>query len=114
MNNSPPIGRLRHRLKLQSPYEITDDAGGMLRTYIDVTTLYAAITARTGQERWIAARVEQVLSHRIDIRFRADVSAGHRFILTQGGQTRTFDIHAAYDPDGRRTRLVCLAEEIRA
>jgi SPP1 family predicted phage head-tail adaptor len=103
-----PIGALRRRLLLEAPVEALDGAGGRLLSFETVAAVWAHVEWLSGDERWRGGRPEQVASHRITLRWRAGVGAGHR--LRDGDQS--FDIRAVGDPDGGRRRLVCLVEEV--
>lgn len=103
-----PIGAYRLRLTLETPVDTPDDVGGVTRSYTVTGAVWAALTALNGTEQWLAGRVEQALTHRLETRWRAGIHAGCRFVRGD----RVFDIKAAMDPDGGRRRLVCLVEEV--
>jgi SPP1 family predicted phage head-tail adaptor len=105
-----PIGAHRLRLTIEAPVDTPDDIGGVTRTYAVTGAVWASLTALNGDEQWLAGRVEQALSHRLELRWRTGINAGCRFIRPG----RTFDIKAVIDPDGSRRRLVCLVEEVRS
>jgi SPP1 family predicted phage head-tail adaptor len=102
------VGALRRRLLLEAPVEIPDGAGGQLRSFETIAAVWAQVEWLSGNERWRGERPEQAASHRVTLRWRADVDAGQR--LRDGAQV--FDIKAVGDPDGARRRLVCLVEEV--
>ncbi len=102
------LGAARRRLVLEAPVALSDDAGGQTETFGPVASVWAQVRWRSGDERSRAGREEQVARFEITIRWRAGVNAGMR--LT--GQGATYGIISAGDPDGRRTRLSCLCEEI--
>lgn len=102
------LGRLRRRLVLEQPVEVTDGAGGATRSFAPVVTVWANMVWLGGDERWQQGRPEQAASLRITLRWRAGVTAGMR--LVDGA--RMFDIRSVGDPDGARHTLVCLCEEI--
>lgn len=108
------IAGLRRRLALEMPVDAPDDTGGVSRTYALLDTLWAKIapapaTSRLVDERYIADRMEQTVTHHITLRFRAGMTAAMRF---RDG-VRVFFIHAVEDPDEHRRFLVCRCEEIR-
>jgi len=98
-----PIGALRHRLVLERA-SLADD-GATVWTAVD--TLFAEITPLSGGEVDLGGGVGGRLTHRLETRFRADLSSRDR--LTLGD--RVFRILAVRDPDERRVRLVIDAEE---
>ena len=106
------LGAARRRLVLEVPVPLPDDAGGRAETFSPVATVWAQVRWRSGNERSRAGREEQVARFEIIIRWRAGVNAGMRFTGLIAGQSTTYGIISAGDPDGRRTWLVCLCEEI--
>lgn len=109
MSRLAPIGALRARLILEAPTDVTDDNGGFIRTFSTLATVWGEITPTRGRPSFDANQSEQVLSHRIRIRYRSDVSAQNRLRLG----ARIFTIRNVMDEgeDKRFLRLDC--EEIR-
>ena len=108
------IRGLRSRLTLEAPVDAFDDNGGVSRSYAALDTLWAEISpapveGRLVDDRFIAGRMEQYVTHRIRLRFRAGMTAAMRFRLA----ARVFVIHAIEDPDEHRRFLVCRCEEIK-
>ncbi len=102
------VGARGRRFVLEMPVETPDGFGGVLRSYVAGPQLWGAIELLRGSERFVAARAEQAVTHRVTLRYREGVSGGMR--LVRG--LRRFAIRSASDPDGTRKRLVCLVEEI--
>jgi SPP1 family predicted phage head-tail adaptor len=98
-----PIGALRHRLTLERAGLAPDGA----TVWTADGTVFAALEPRSGGEAESGAGLTGRLTHRIEIRFRADLSSRDR--LVKGD--RVFRILAVRDPDERRARLVLDAEE---
>ncbi|MPZ55024.1 MAG: phage head closure protein [Rhizobiales bacterium] len=88
-------GRLRHRLVLEAPVEADDGAGGVVRSYENIATVWAAIAPVTLSEQVAAEALGARLTHRIVIRTGFDVTTRHRFKLGN----RMFRIVAIRDPD---------------
>jgi len=103
-----PVGALRRRLTLEAPVATPDGLGGATQTHQPVAALWAQVEWISGGEHWRRGRPEQVATHRVTLRWRADVDAGLR--LRDGD--RLFDIRAVADPDGSRRRLICLVQEV--
>jgi SPP1 family predicted phage head-tail adaptor len=103
------IGHLRRRIGLEQPQDAADDIGGVTRSYLATDCVWGAIIPVAGTDRYIAQRAEQTISHRILLRWRADV-CGH-WRLRCGA--RLFLVHAVFDPDERRCVLECRCEEIK-
>ncbi len=104
-----PLGAMRARLVLEAPSETPDGAGGVTRTFVARSALWARIEPLSAQERLVADSAGQVLTHRITLRWRAGLDAAMRW---RSG-ARLFAIRTVMDPDERRRTLVCLCEEIR-
>lgn len=98
-----PIGALRHRVALERAAPAAD--GTLVWTAF--ATVFAAIDPTSASEAEIGGGTGGRVSHRLEIRFRADVDAGVRARLG----TRIFRILAAHDLDETRRRLVIRAEE---
>jgi len=103
------IAPMNRRLTLQQPLETDDGAGGVSIVWQDVATLWAAIRPFAAKEGLWADQPAASLTSEIIIRYRGGVAPEMRFAASDG---RTWDIRAAYDPDGTRRRLVCLCGEV--
>lgn len=104
----PRIGAMRSRVTLQAPVETDDGAGGVVVSWVDVASVWAEVRPRRGGEGLWADAPAGRLTSEIVMRWRDDVWPGMRLVAGE----RTFDIRAAYDPDGRRRRVVCLCLEV--
>ncbi len=104
----PRIGAMRTRTTLQAPVETDDGAGGVSIGWEDVAEVWAEVRPRRGGESLWADAPAGRLSSEIVMRWRNDVWPGMRIVAGE----RTFDIRAAYDPDGRRRHVVCLCLEV--
>jgi SPP1 family predicted phage head-tail adaptor len=102
------IGPLRSRISLEAPVTMSDGAGGETVTWQTLATLWARITARTGQERFEAHGTKSVVAYAILVRPHPDVLPARRVRLDQ----RVFHIHAVRPLDSRNRRLICDCEEI--
>ena len=102
-------GEFRHRLTLEAADEIEDGAGGVVRTWAPLGQVWAAIEPLSLGEALRADKRLGVLTHRVRLRHRTDVTLAHRFVLGQ----RSFAIRAVRDPDERGRLLECLVEEER-
>lgn len=95
------IGALRHALRLQEAHRSPDGGGGWHPVWQDVAAqplVYAAIETAGGGETLRHHRRESAVSHRLRIRFRADVAAGMRFVDAAG--TAAYDIVSVHDAAG--------------
>ena len=103
MTDVAPIGALRHRLTLEHGGQ--DAAGETVWTPVDI--VFAALAPTTPRERDSGGGAAGTVTHRIELRWRADVSSRDRLRLGE----RIFRILTAHDLDETRRRLVVLAEE---
>lgn len=101
-------GLLRHRLVLEAPVESADGAGGVVRGYSAVATLWAEVAPISAARAIEAERLGARITHRIGIRFSDDITTKHRFCDGE----RTFRIVSLRDRDGRKRFLTIEAEEI--
>ncbi len=101
------IAPMRARLVLQEPVETDDGSGGVFIAWRDVAPLWAEIRPGSGGEGLWADAPAGRMSQEIVIRWRPGVHPAMRLV----GAGRVHDIHAVFDPDGRRRRLVCLCLE---
>lgn len=100
-------GELRHRVTVQSPTKIADEAGGVNTSWADLATVWAAIEPLTGRERFHAQRQDMSVSHRLTMRFVAAVTADHRVKFGN----RLFNIRSVINPGERNRWLVLDCEE---
>jgi SPP1 family predicted phage head-tail adaptor len=104
----PPLGAMRHRVRLDRAVETPDLAGGVVRAWLPVATLWAAVEPVERRADLHGDAPSSVATHRVTLRWRSDVAAGQR--IAYG--VRRFTILTAADPDERRHRLHLTVEEI--
>ncbi len=108
------IGKIRHRVALHAPQFIEDGAGGQVKSWQQVATLWAFLQPKSGRENFRETiRSEQLQSsvvYEIIIRYRDDVNAEMRFTFGN----RKFNILSAFDKQGHKQWLTCICEEIKA
>lgn len=100
-------GSLNRRLTLEAPVETGDGAGGVTRTYEAAATLWAQVAPLSAREEIDAVRQGATLTHRIAIRYSADITTRHRF---RDG-ARIYRILSLRDRDGSKRFLDISAEE---
>lgn len=103
------IGALRARLDIERPVDTPDGAGGAARSWVVAASVFAEIRPVSGDERLMADRMEQAVTHRITLRPPATLTSAMRFRLG----SRVFVIRSVVDADERGARLTCLCEETR-
>jgi SPP1 family predicted phage head-tail adaptor len=99
--------RFNRRLSLQEPAETSDGAGGVTRSYQQVTELWAEVTPVSSRAEVAAAALGAAVTHRIVIRAPRDVTVKHRFV--EGA--RVYRITSLRESDDRR--LIEIAAEER-
>lgn len=101
--------RLRRLAYLEASNGIEDGAGGTTLNWVSLGTHWVALQPVSGAEVHEAARDASVITHRILLRCPRALRprADQRFRIG----SRTFDIRAVFDRDGRGRFLTCLVEE---
>ena len=92
------VGVMRQRLSLETATESSDESGALQTTWVGQGDLWGQITPASSGDRFVGDRQEETVTHRILIRWRADVQSGVRFPV---------------DPDERQRVLICRCEEIK-
>lgn len=100
-------GTLNRRLVVEAPLEAPDGAGGVVRSFEAVATLWASVEPLSAREILDAARLGIAITHRITVRAGPDLSIRHR--LREGA--RVFHIASVRPQDARETFLEIAAEE---
>jgi SPP1 family predicted phage head-tail adaptor len=72
-------GELNRRLVLEQPVETPDGAGGVVRGFAAVTTLWGKLDPVSARRAVEADAPGATVTHRIIIRARADITTRHRF-----------------------------------
>ena len=72
-------GALNRRLVLEAPDETADGAGGVVRDYETVAMLWASVEPIAARGDVVAAQLGATVTHRIVVRYSADISTRHRF-----------------------------------
>ena len=103
------VGVMRQRLSLDAAAESSDESGALQTTWVAQGDLWGQIIPASSGDRFLAERQEEAITHRILIRWRADVQSGMRFRLG----ARTFLVRSIFDPDERQRVLICRCEEIK-
>jgi SPP1 family predicted phage head-tail adaptor len=99
-------GWLRHRVVIEVAEAASDGAGGETLAWETLATVWALIEPVSAAERVVAERLTGVVTHRITMRFRDDVTGGMR-VLFRGKRYRVL---TASDPDERRRYLLLKTE----
>ena len=103
-------GRMTARLELEIPVETGDGQGGATVAFTAAASIWALVEPVSFRIEEQAADLTFTLTHRIWLRWRADVLPGMR--LRRG--VRLFWIGTTQDPDETRRYLICHCEEKEA
>lgn len=101
------LGKLRHRLVIETRETTPDGAGGEVVTWAAGATIWASIEPLSGVELLRRDRLSGTLTHRITVRYREGIAPAMRFRLMD----RIFEIAVVRDVDERHRWLDCLCEE---
>ena len=103
---------LNRKLILETADATPDGAGGMIRTWVALGTLWGEVTARGGRERATAGGPVSQMSYRIVVRaapMGSDARPRPDQRFREGA--RVFAIRAVAEEDAAGRYLVCFADE---
>jgi SPP1 family predicted phage head-tail adaptor len=104
------IGEMRQRVTIQADAGAPDAYGDTPESWRDVAanpTVPAEVIATTGREAVNAQQTRAIVSWRVRMRYRPDVTPAHRFVFNG----RVLTISWGGDPDGRRRELAFYCSE---
>lgn len=103
-------GELRHKIEIQSETGVKDpDSGEIIPGWTTFARVWAEVADLSGREFWDSQQVQSEVSTRVRIRYLDGVKPTMRVIHG----SRTLQIEAVIDPDGRRRELQLMAREIQ-
>lgn len=104
-------GALRHRLVIQVEQPVSDGGGGQgadpWANPVTLATLWGAVEPLRGSERLRAMQIQDSLTHRVTLRYRAGITTSMRVVFG----TRVFNIRAVINVGERNRVLELLCEE---
>lgn len=100
------IGKLRHRIEIQTASEAADSLGQMTKTWTTAVTRYAAIEPLSGRELIQAQQVNSEITHKVTLRYYA-VTSKMRFKFG----SRYFEIMSVINKEERNLETVCMCKE---
>lgn len=105
------IGKLNHRISLQTRSATLDDYGQQVNSWTTVATVWANIKPIGGREKMRAMAIESELTHtvaiRYDVRFLPPRTVdASRIQYVTPAATRIFNITAARDVDEARKHII--------
>lgn len=109
MSAVSPLGHLRRRVTLEGPVEVADEIGGVTRSFVTLALLWADIRPAGGGERFVATQQQEMITHRVRLRWREGVTAAMQLRLGP----RLLLIRDVADEDETRRYLVCHCQEIK-
>lgn len=101
-------GRIRNRITLQKFETSRSPVGSIIKTWIDVATVWAEVKAVTGKELMLSQQEMSSTTIRIYIRYRNDIETTWRIKYSIAG-SQYLNIKAVL-PDAKRTYLELLCE----
>ncbi len=106
------VGMLRKWLSLQKRTYTEDGIGGSSDTWAEIAKVWGAIMPISARELAFAAKLEVRGTHRILIRWRADIDTNgdHKLVLVENPD-REFNIRSVIDVEERQRYLEIVAEE---
>lgn len=111
MKSSKPginAGKLRHRIQLQQPSVTRDAFQGAVDSFTTVAEVSAQVEPLGGQELFNAQAVLAESTHRVTVRYRADVAADWRVLYG----SRVLNIGSVNDVGERRRELELICAEV--
>lgn len=107
MDRKNTASRLRHRVTLQQPIEVSDGAGGYTLTWQDVAELWAQIEPLRGTEELQALQIKSEVVYRFTLRYREDITAEKRFTFSG----KIFNIRSVFNVDMLNALVEIMVEE---
>jgi SPP1 family predicted phage head-tail adaptor len=101
------LGKMRHRIKIQSRDTTSDGAGGYSSSWDEFDEIWAYMKPASARENFKGMQIAEEKSYEFTIRYQSGISAGQR--LKYG--SRLFNIKSVLNRDERNRYLDILAEE---
>ena len=100
---------LHHRVTLQVMTTVTDDQGGQVPTWADVSDLWAKIEPIKAWEKMQAAQLQTPVTHKVLLRYNSAVTNKHRLLFG----TRVMNIKEVINVEELNEWLECRVIEIQ-
>ena len=101
------IGKLRHKVKLQSSAQAQDGYGQESKVWATDESIWAQIQPLRGAELLEYQQISTEVTHRIIIRYNSSVTSAKRILFG----TRIFDINVPRNIDERNIFMELLCKE---
>ena len=102
------IGPLRHRVAIQTGTPSQDEYGGVTLTFSTVATVWASVEPMSGRELVSAQQQHAETSHRIRVRYTANVTQQSRIVW----ESRTFEVVSLIDNKEEKRMIELMCKEI--
>lgn len=103
------VGPMRHQLALQTESQVADGGGGYALTWTTAATVWGSVKPVGGREHTQTAQLADVVTHRIIIRYRSDITPTGKYRILWG--TRAFNVKRVVNIDERNKYFELSAEE---
>lgn len=100
------VGGLSQRGVIQTHTSTPDGAGGSVKSWSNTATVWMRIQPLAGQEQLAGMQIQDKVSHKITMRYRALTTAQR--ILHKG---IAYNIRAILDEEGRERKLTVMCEQ---
>ena len=109
------VGKMKHRLTIQSPSRTPDGGGGDAVSFQDVDTVWGRIVGKSGSETFFGDQLEGRSTYEITIRFRRGITNKDRllysFEVKGKAYSRIFNINRVQNKDEQDRYLVLYCTE---
>lgn len=109
------VGKMQHRLTIQTPSRADDGGGGVAVTWKEVETVWGRIEGKTGNETFFGDQLEGRSTYLITIRFRRGITNKHRIIYSYQvkgkAYSRTFNVNRVENKNEKDRFLVLYCTE---
>lgn len=102
-------GPLRHRVTIETKREERDAHGGIVEVWAPLTTVWAAVEPLQGRELFLAQQVDARLSHRVTLRYQADITPTHRLVFKERA---LYPVSVQQVEERNRTTVVLATENL--
>ncbi len=101
-------GRMRHRIKIQSPVEARNGVGEIITTWATLATVWASVEPLRGREFFDAEQMQAEVSTRVRMRYYPGITAQMRVLWG----SRVLEIVTPIDVNERHKELQLMCREM--
>ena len=103
------VGEMNRRVMLQYRTEIDDGYGGKTFEWFDHAAVWAKVEPLSGSEYFKAHQTQVEVTHRVTMRYRADVDEKMRIVYGE----KILEIESILDVDSAHQRMEIMAREAK-